>query len=560
MIKNPCRNFAVFTAAVLCLLTIRTGIADAQEINKEVLVVRPYEPTFSDAEKVNFLPSFEEAGVTTPEFTYTITPKRFLTEQKLNPIKPARMVAISVPKIYNSWLKVGLGNHLTPLVEFNYSNLHSKDGVAGLYLYHKSSNSRITLPNEHKVPAGYIDENLNVYGKKFFYASTLAGNLRFEHNAFNHYGYNTFLFADSLPVLERDSIRLNTYLFGADAVFASHHADSSRLGYRISLTYEHFRDDYRNREDGIMADASFNKKIYGMQAGLDLAFDNFSLTSSLDTSSNTVVRINPRVSKRNDDWKFTLGFQAVADISDITNFYFYPMVNLDILIIEDVLVPFLGLTGGLTNNNYRMVMEENRFIKPGLRLLNGSNTMHIYGGIRGSITDMVRFHADVSYSVNKNMHFFVNDTLNPLHNQFIAEYNDVDLVTYHGQLSVRPSASLEFSAEGSYYDYNMFDIVHPWHKPEYDLNFDASFRLKEKAEFNASIRVLGDRWMQNIALPERMEKMDPYADVNLKARYNVSRVFTLFLDLYNITNRSYAIWNQFPSQGFNFLAGFSFKL
>ena len=41
------------------------------------------------------------------------------------------------------------------------------------------------------------------------------------------------------------------------------------------------------------------------------------------------------------------------------------------------------------------------------------------------------------------MHFFVNDTTESLlQNQFIAVYDEVDLITYHGQLSFSHPRSL----------------------------------------------------------------------------------------------------------------------
>ena len=62
--------------------------------------------------------------------------------------------------------------------------------------------------------------------------------------------------------------------------------------------------------------------------------------------------VQPWISKRSKDWKFLLGFEAVVDVADITNFYFYPHASLDIIIIEKVLVPFIGLSGEFQKNTY----------------------------------------------------------------------------------------------------------------------------------------------------------------------------------------------------------------
>ncbi len=56
------------------------------------------------------------------------------------------------------------------------------------------------------------------------------------------------------------------------------------------------------------------------------------------------------------------------------------------------------------------LFDENTFIVPGLNLKGTSSNMIVYGGLKGSISSAVRFRADVSYTLFKNMHFFVNDT------------------------------------------------------------------------------------------------------------------------------------------------------
>src|SRR4030043_927597 len=86
----------------------------AQEINKEVFVVKPHEPTLSDAIKISVMPVPEEVEPPIPSFSYKITPTPIETRFELTPIKPARMVTTTLQKIYKSYIKIGLGNYLTP--------------------------------------------------------------------------------------------------------------------------------------------------------------------------------------------------------------------------------------------------------------------------------------------------------------------------------------------------------------------------------------------------------------------------------------------------------------
>jgi hypothetical protein len=545
----------------LILLVTNTGVS-AQDLNKEVYVVRPYEPTLSDAVKFNFLPEDNQVETTIPHFDYSVAPKRLENSFMPDLIKPAKTVATSLPKIYNSWLKVGLGNYATSLAELNISNVRSKQYAYGLYLYHKSSGGKIVLGNAQKVPAGYGLDNVKLYGRSIYPKMKLTGDLRFDHHGFNYYGYNTSLYIDSLPSVDKDSLKMQTYTGGFDIGLASTYTDSSHLNYNLDLHYDYFWDKLKNNQNRVRIEGGLNKNFNGLMGGLDISLDYSKTRATLDSVSNTVFRFSPWISKRSKDWKFLLGFETVADIGDITYYYFYPHASLDIIIIEKVLVPFIGLTGEFQKNSYMDLFDENTFIVPGLNLKGTSSNLIVYGGLKGSISSSVRFRADVSYTLFKNMHFFVNDTSagNLLQNQFVGVYDEVDLITYHGQLVIQPSQKLDISLDGKYYDYSMLAENKPWHKPDFKIGLEASYLFGKNLTILGGFNVIGNRWIKNIYLPEGKEKLKPFADLNLKVNYNYSKALSIFADLYNLADNSYMIWSQYPSQRFNFIFGLSYKL
>jgi hypothetical protein len=548
---------------IIVFMIISGCIMNAQDLNREVFVVRPYEPTLSDAEKHNFLPSVNVLETTLPPFQYSISPKRVDNSFEPDPIKAARTVTTSLPKIYNSWLKLGLGNYSTPLVEFNISNLRSKDYSYGAFMHHKSSHGNLRLDNDVSVDAGYVDNLIQVYGKRFFSGVTLSGSLNFDQHAFNYYGYNTDTIVGPYKP-DQDSIRQRTYKPGIEMGIKSEFTDPEKLNFDIRASYDYFIDRLKNKEPSLVVNTTFTKEISGILGGLDMSLDYSRLSSSLDTANNTIFRFNPWISKSSDDWQFKLGFEAAADIADITNYYFYPRANLDIIIIKDVLIPFIGVSGELQKNNYQNLFAENMFIKPGLALKNTSSNFIVYGGLKGNISSVIRFRADATLTIYKDYHFFVNDTVKlpsqpPLHNQFTAVYDDMNLITYHGQLVFSPGDRLELMIDGKYFDYKTFEELKPWHKPDYNIEFDANYRYNQ-FEFGAGFNIIGNRWVKDYDFADDMKKLKPVFDANLSINYHYSKVLTIFADFYNLAERSYLIWNQYPSQRFNFLLGFSYKL
>lgn len=558
--KNTRITTLIFAALTMAAALIATSAGYCQEINKDVIVVRPYEPSLSDASRYSFMPGPPETKIEHPDFKYRVVPKPLENIFVPEAIKPAKTTTTSLPRIYKSWIKLGIGNYSTPLAEFNISNLQSKEFSAGLYLFHKSSRSQLSLANDDKVPSGYVVNHAEVYGKQFMKNATLSGTLRFKHHGYHYYGYNTAYFADSLPDIQKNDIRQNQYRIGADVSIRSTANDSDELAYSVNLGYLYAADKLKNHENNLDIAFLLRKGFNGLLVSTGVEIRHSTLTALPDSLRNTTVTLSPSIGKANSSWRFLLGLDAVVDAAALTNFYIYPKALLDIIIIEEVLIPFAGIRGELKRNNWASVSEENPFVIPGLRLENESHPLIVFGGIKGSISDKVSFRADVSYRAIKNKHFFVSDTLSELRNYYQAAYDDIDLITYHGELAFQPSPRLQIDLEGSYYQYEMFALDKPWHMPEYTVNAGATCDFGKKITLKLDASVTGTRFAYNPYVPEGPEKLKPVADLNLLLNYNYSKVFSVFASFHNLAERSYLLWNQYPSQRFNFLAGITYKL
>ena len=143
---------AIATLIIFSLLSLEGW---CQDINKEVFVVSSYRPEVADADKISQLPTIDDTMKLAVGADYTVLPSHLKSTFNPRAIRPATMVGTPLDKLYNSYLKVGLGNYVTPLVEFNIQNLRSRKYVVGAYVYHKSSMSKLELSNHDKVPAGY---------------------------------------------------------------------------------------------------------------------------------------------------------------------------------------------------------------------------------------------------------------------------------------------------------------------------------------------------------------------------------------------------------------------
>jgi hypothetical protein len=558
------RMLILLTGCMTLMLPLR-----AQEISKEVYVIKPYEPTLSDASKINSMPSLENIETAIPTFNYRITPTPIETSFEITPIKPAKLVSTALPKIYNSFIKVGMGNYVTPMLEFNISNLHSKDYAAGAYLFHKSSYSSLVLDNEDKVPAGYAVSRINLYGKKFFDDLALTGNLTLDHQGFNYYGYNTRIEYDTLPAMEHDDIHQRIIDLGAKIGAHSTYTDSAHLNYNADVRYNYLTDLSGDNENIFRINTSFSKLISGFMGSFGFDINYFKPDTRFDSIGNTQVIFSPAISKKSKDWRFMVGFEGVYDKTELSRFYIHPKGLLEFTVIEKIMIPFIGIGGSLETNHYQKIVNENHFITPGLKVNNTNYKFTAFGGIKGSIIPELAFRADVSFSSADNMYFFVNDTTavypntsDTIQHTFAVEYDDIDLIKYHGQLKFQTPEKWDVTADFNYYQYSTLKVLKPWHKPLYDLTLDAAYRLKEKFLISGGFVLLGQRYAKTSKTidTEGYTELKPVLDIDLGIKYLYSKSFTLFFDIYNLTNRTYLIWNQYPSQRFNFMIGFSYML
>ena len=203
-----------------------------EEIRKEIVVVKPYQPSLSDAFKINVQPQISDSIPIHPSFDYSIHPKKFETRFQVRPINAARMVGTPLTKLYKSYLKLGFGNYLAPLAELNINSLRDKTRQWGIAVHHYSINGK--LDNGNKVNPGYFENSVDLYGKKIFKKTYLSGKIGGGYDGENFYGYHPS-FTDT--ALNKEEFRQNWIKLDGRIRMGSMHKDSLHLNWTGTLDY-----------------------------------------------------------------------------------------------------------------------------------------------------------------------------------------------------------------------------------------------------------------------------------------------------------------------------------
>ena len=244
----------------------------------------------------------------------------------------------------------------------------------------------------------------------------------------------------------------------------------------------------------------------------------------------------------------------------------YPMADFQFVVVKNILLPFIGIYGKDINHSYQNIATENPFILPDLLVKNSNDRLSLYGGIKGSLVSKVSYNLKFDYSQFTNQYFYVNDAATVLQNHFNVVYDNANQLTLTLDASYDFSTELSFAAKINIYQYQMSQQQYAWQKPKSDATFSAKYNLGNKILVNFDILELGKRYAKIYSrdfpyIPDGNYKVMPSVlDFNLGAEYRYTKILSFWLHLNNFTASKYYVWNQYPSQRFNLMAGLSYSL
>lgn len=523
-----------------------------------IISVGEYKPTITDAAKINDNPTIKDSTQKIPVSDYGINSKKINTGFDVDPIKPAQMVGEPLTKLYNALVKLGMGTYTTPYGELWFNNLRSKEGAYGLRLKHLSSSA--TLKDYGY--AGFSDNEINLYGKKFLKEHSLIGNFDYARNVVNFYGYDK-----NINFIQKEDTHQRFNLIAGNAQLVSHYTDPKRYNHEVKLSYYNLADDYKASENNIKAagflQTAINKEVLKVNATVDY----FNYKNKLDTVNNTIVALNPNFISTGEKYRASLGFTATMDNFVQSKFYFYPNVDLSYNVIDDIIIPYAGLTGGLQKNSYRTFTTNNPFVLSELKMMNSNKKYELYGGIKGTLSSTTSFNARASYSNISNMALFVNDTKEVLKNKFDVIYDDTKLLNIRGEVSYQQQEKLRISLRGEYFNYKMKTELRAWYKPQVELTLSANYNLREKIVVRVDLFYIDNQFAKTFESDTTSitgtkvvaTELKGVFDANIGLEYRYNKKLGFFLNFNNIANYRYYRWSNYPTQRFSLMGGLSYS-
>ena len=204
----------------------------------------------------------------------------------------------------------------------------------------------------------------------------------------------------------------------------------------FDIDFHNINDLYQVSENHFEANGKLSKyhkkELYAI--GIDMNYNK--LINPLNQDNNMVVGLNPHIKTSTDKWQFQVGVGLYLNSYPNTKFHFYPQAEFKYNVVEHIVIPYVGIRGGLISNNLNDFYNENPFINTESLMTQNSNQKYdIYGGIRGSLSSKITFNTSFSQQKIEGMPLYVKDFGNLIENKFILTYDTVSLSKITGELT-----------------------------------------------------------------------------------------------------------------------------
>ncbi len=567
------------------MITAPLQAQEEEDLGTEtVTVVRSYTPTVSDAYKIRTLPSLNDSIVLQKKpISYSI-----FSVPVASTFTPAKGRAASVEraapeKLFNSYASIGLGNYNNALLDFYLSQGYDRGRKRlDLGLNHHSSRGDI---EGTPLDTDFYNTDLALTYSQRERDWDWNATAGLEHRRYNWYGLPEGVF-DEATIAGIDEVQdyFRAEIRGKVHMEDTYFKDAELLARRFWDAAESAENRFR-----LSGDFSFPLTEESLDLGLEMdyldgSFANADQASFVNTSgiahSYLISGVRPRLIMIRDDLKLELGARIVLGLDMENNdmdFYIYPAVAASYRLLDENIIAYGGVEGGLLQNSYYDFSRENPFVSPTLQVRPTDRQYEAYLGFKGQLTPSVSYGIKGSYKAENFLPLYI---LNPQNesrtdekgyfygNSFRVFYDDVRTIGLHGELQFSLNRNFSLGIQGAVYDYDTETDNPAWNLPDLEGSLTLDYQHESGWFFGANIFYVGTREdFSSLALantdpelyPATILSLDSYFDANAHLGYRINDQLSVFAKGSNLAGNTYQRWANFQVQGLQILGGVSYK-
>ncbi|MEM5565388.1 TonB-dependent receptor [Psychroserpens sp. AS72] len=561
---------------ILALLTLNVAITFAQERENDsidggtVNVVKPYTPTISDAFKIKELPSLNDSTtIKKKEIKYNI-----FSIPVASTFTPAKGKAATVDKekalkLYDNYASLGVGTYTTILGEVYLNHAISRTERVGGYFSHHSSAGDLEGVN--------FDNNFSETGLNAHYSQKLRDYSwkvegGFQLQRFNWYG---------LPNQDVDIFDVGHSFYTAN--IGGNIKFDDAIFKKGSVLFRRFGDDQDSGENRFTLKTGFDvpvaDEVINSEVTIDYLGGSFDRNYFVDEElnySNVIFGLAPSYQMKQDDLTVNLGVNLVyfndTEASD-GKFFIYPNITASYRLVDELLIAYGSIEGGLNQNSYYDFAQENPFVSPTLFIAPTDQAYNATLGIKGKLSNSMSYNINGRYFADNNRALFKSNPDSGIDrenyqfgNSFGIAYDDVKTFAIGGELNVDVNRNFKLGLKADYFAYSSDNEAEAWNLPDIEASAFLDIQIDEHWFAGANLFFVGERKDQfitgvgTLSLPVVSTiTLDSYFDANAHVGYKITDQLSAFAKVNNIANQDYNRWLNYQVQGIQFLAGATYQ-
>lgn len=541
-----------------------------------VNVTSDYQATLNDAFKINDNPLVDDEVTPKKEVKYTIFSVPVASTFAPAKGEAAKVDNDSLTNFYNNYALFGYGNYNTIRAELGIvENIGTNNMYLGGILKHISSGGGI---EGVKLDDAYSKSNLDFTLGQRNENNQWNGQFGAMMSQYNWYGtpkdfyVSNFNFDLVDPLQKYNDVHVNGSFESYTGAFE-----------KADAMYKYFWDDYGSKESRFIFGPKFNIELPNQTLNVNLEadylntqFTNNAIDNKNDKYSYLNLSVNPSLKFFNEDYSLELGAGVTYVMGkengiEDNSVVIYPQVKANFNLVPDIVQAYVGAVGGVKQNSYADIAEENQFVAPSLLLKPTKTRYDFYIGLKGKLYHNLSYNVRANYKTEDDKAMF---TINPYDinlqdkqgyqygNSFGLLYDKVSTLSFFGELNFDFSDKVKVGLSGEYNNYSLEHYQNAFHLPQGKVNINTLVNFTKQWFAEGNLGYVGQRYdfsgIKTLPLPDDI-KLGDYFDMNLTIGYRPTAQWTVFLKGNNLFNEKYYRFNQYQIQGIQVLGGAMYK-
>ncbi len=572
------QNQIKYIITLAFLVVASNGFSQEREtdtIDTDVVnVVKPYTPTISDAFKIKETPTLNDSTTAQKKdvkynifsipvaSTFTPAKGKAATVDKAKPIK-----------LYDNYASLGFGTYTTILGEVYLNHALNRTERVGGYLSHHSSQGGI---DGLLLDDNFSNTNLNANFSKQLRDMSWTVDAGFGLQTYNWYGLPQPLFDETTADMINEGHSFYNVHFGGKLNFEDAIIDNLKVRFR------RFGDDQDSGENRFVASSEFTVPIRGEEIKTEVTidyiggeFDRNFYTEDAIKYGNINFGIAPSYQLKQDDLTVNLGVNLVylndTEFSD-NKFYIYPNITASYRLVDEILIAYGGIEGGLIQNSYYDFANENPFVSPTLFIVPTDQQYNASVGLKGKLSNSMSYNISGRYFADRNKAMFMSNSVlggatedYQYGNSYGIVYDDVNTLSVAGELNVDINRNFNLGIKAEYFNYSTDTQSEAWNLPDIKGSLFLDYQIDDNWFAGAGLFFVGERkdqfYEEGTLVPTSpvTVTLDSYFDANAHVGYRVTDRLSVFVKANNIANNDYQRWMNFPVQGIQVLGGATYQ-